>query len=118
MEKSVHKFTLAHVGVNAENEAQALAIAELFGAAFDLSVKNGNSSVFAGTAVEVMKKPGLGKNGHIAFATVDPESAVAYLEEKGIHFDQDTAKYKEGALMAIYLQEEIGGFAVHIVRSK
>jgi len=118
MENTLPKFTLAHVGVNAENEQQALAIAQLFSAAFDLPVKVGNSSIFAGTAVEVMKQPFLGKNGHIAFGTNDPEGAVAALEAKGILFDQATAKYKDGALAAIYLKEEIGGFAVHIVRTK
>lgn len=118
MENKLPKFTLAHVGVNAEDEKQALAIAQLFAAAFDLPVKVGNSSIFAGTAVEVMKQPYLGRNGHIAFGTDDPEGAVAALEAKGILFDKSTAKYKDNALTAIYLQEEIGGFAVHIVRSK
>lgn len=118
MEKKMPKFTLAHVGMNAENETQALAIAQLFAAAFELPVKVGNSSIFAGTAVEVMKQPFLGKNGHIAFGTDDPECAVTALEAKGILFDKSTAKYKDGALTAIYLQEEIGGFAVHIVRMK
>lgn len=62
------EFSLAHIGINAENEADALKIAELFAALFSFEVKPGNSSVFAGTAVEVMKTPYLGANGHIAIA--------------------------------------------------
>ena len=28
----------------------------------------------------------------------------------------DTAKYKDGQLIAVYMKEEIGGFAVHLVQ--
>ena len=59
------EFSLAHIGINAENEADALKIAELFAALFGFEVKPGNSSVFAGTAVEVMKTPYLGANGQV-----------------------------------------------------
>lgn len=41
------EFSLAHIGINAENEADALKIAELFAALFGFEVKPGNSSVFA-----------------------------------------------------------------------
>ncbi len=42
---------------------------EVLSALFGWAVKEGNSSTFAGTAVECMKAPYLGKNGHIAVGT-------------------------------------------------
>lgn len=113
------EYTLAHVGINAENEQEALKTAEMFQALFGLEVKVGNSSVFAGTAVEVMKKPYLGRHGHIAIGTPDVAAAVAELEARGVAFAPETAKYKpDGTLNAIYLADEICGFAVHLVGKK
>ena len=111
------KYELAHVGINGKDPEEAEAIAGLFAAVFGLPVKVGNSSVFAGSAVEVMKTPYRGKLGHIGMATPDCEAAVKDLEERGYAVDLSTAKYKpDGTLNAVYLRDEIGGFAVHIVR--
>lgn len=111
-------FELAHVGVNAENEEEAVKAANRFAFIFGMPAKVGNSSIFAGSALEVMKSPYLGKNGHIAIKTNYIERAVNYLESiLGVEFDQDSAKTDaKGALKAIYLKEEIGGFAVHLVQ--
>lgn len=111
-------FEIAHVGVNAENEAEATKAANRFAFIFGMPVKDGNSSIFAGSALEVMKTPYLGKNGHIAIRTNYIERAVNYLENVlGVEFNQESAKRDEkGKLKAIYLSEEIGGFAVHLVQ--
>lgn len=110
-------FELAHVGINAENGEQAAAIAGRFASVFGLAAKDGNSSVFAGKAVEVMKSPYLGANGHIAISTNYIERAVHYLENSGVEMNWESAKYGEKKeLKAIYLKEEIGGFAVHLVQ--
>lgn len=112
------EFTLAHIGINTESSEASLALAEQFFGAFGFPVKEGNSSNFAGTGIEVMKKQYKGRNGHIAIGTTDIYSAMEYLRDKGFHFDMDTAKYKDDALIAVYLEEDFGGFAVHLVRQK
>ena len=111
-------FELAHVGVNAENAEEAEKAANRFAFIFGMPAKVGNSSVFAGKALEVMKTPYLGKNGHIAISTNYIVRAVNYLESVlGVEFDESTAKKDDkGNLKAIYLKEEIGGFAVHLVQ--
>ena len=110
------EYRLAHVGINGADPEDARRTAELFSALFGLPVKEGNSSVFAGDAVEVMKAPYKGAKGHIGIATPDVAAAKAELEAKGYTFDGSTAKYKaDGTLNAIYLTGEIGGFAVHLV---
>ena len=113
------KYTLAHVGLNAANEEEARKTAEMFCTLFGFDVKVGNSSVFAGSGIEVMKTPYKGKNGHIAIGTPDVSAAKEDLEARGFAFDPSTAKYKaDGTLNAIYLTEEICGFAVHLVGKK
>ena len=111
-------FELAHVGVNCENEEEALKAANRFAFLFGMPAKVGNSSIFAGTALEVMKEPYLGKNGHIAIRTNYIDRAVNYMETVlGVEFNEESAKRDaKGALKAIYLKEEIGGFAVHLVQ--
>ena len=115
--KTMLGFELAHVGVNMGSEADALKAAQRFAFIFGMPVKNGNSSVFAGSAVEYMKEPYLGKNGHIAIRTNYIERAVNYLSSVlGVEFDEASAKTDaKGKLKAIYMKEEIGGFAVHLV---
>jgi len=107
-------FELAHIGINTETEADALAVANLFSAAFGFAVKNGNSSVFAGTGVEANKNGGKGKNGHIAIRTNNIDRAMAYLERIG--FEIDAESVKPG--VAAYLKQEFGGFAVHLLQAK
>lgn len=109
-------FELAHIGINCENEERADQTASAFDGLFGFTKKSGNSSVFAGTAVECMKAPGLGAKGHIAVSTNSVARAKNYLEMMGYKFKEETAKFKGDKLTAIYLEDEIGGFAVHLVQ--
>ena len=69
------KYELAHVGINAASPEESVAVASLLASIFNLPVKEGNSSNFAGSAVEVMRTPYLGKNGHIGMSTPDCSAA-------------------------------------------
>jgi 2-dehydro-3-deoxyphosphogluconate aldolase/(4S)-4-hydroxy-2-oxoglutarate aldolase len=112
-------FEVRHVGINAADESEAEGIASSFETMFGFSKNSGVSSVFAGTGIEVMKVPYFGKNGHIAVQTNYIERAIFHLERQGIVFLPDSAKYDEkGNLTAIYLKDEIGGFAVHLLQKK
>lgn len=109
-------FEIRHVGINAKDENEAEDVAGSFEKLFGFTKKSGGSSVFAGTAIEVMKKPYLGTHGHIAIGTNYIERAIYHMELQGFEFDMDTAKYKDGKLIAVYLKGELGGFAVHLVQ--
>ena len=110
-------FTVAHVGINCDSAENARAVSGSFASLFGFAAKEGNSSVFAGTGIEVMKNGGLGAKGHIAVRTNYLNRAIAYLERQGIRFNQDSAKFNaKGQMVAIYLADEIGGFAVHLVQ--
>ena len=115
--KTMLGFELRHVGVNCANDAEAEATAKAFCAIFGFEYKAGNSSNFAGTAVECMKSPYLGDHGHLAIATNDLERAMYHLGRQGVAFDDATRKTDaKGVLKAIYLKNQIGGFAVHLVQ--
>ena len=110
-------FELKHVGINAPDETSADNTAGMFDTIFGMTKKVGGRSIFAGTGIEVMKTPYLGANGHIAIGTNYIDRAVYHLERQGVVFDESTAKKDDkGNLKAIYLEDEIGGFAVHLVQ--
>ena len=109
-------FELVHVGINAADADASLAVCGALDAAFGFGVKEGSSSNFAGSAVEVMKQPYLGQNGHIAVRTNSIARAAAELAKKGFALDESTVKYKDGRMTAVYLRQEFGGFAIHLVQ--
>lgn len=110
-------FEVKHIGINCVNENDASEVADAFAGMFGFEKKVGNSSIFAGTGLEIMKNPYLGKNGHIAVATNYINRAIYHLERRGCEFDMDTAKYDaKGNLKAIYFKGEFGGFACHLVQ--
>lgn len=112
-------FQLGHIGINASNEGEADGIADSFAALFGFAKNVGNSSIFAGSGIEIMKTPYLGANGHIAIQTNYIERAIYHLEMQGFEFDMDTAKYdNKGKLVAVYFKNEVGKFALHLVQKK
>ena len=113
---TVHGFELKHVGINCENEEEANKTTDMFDNVFGFTKKLGNSSIFAGTYIEAMKTPYLGAKGHIAIGTNNIERSIAYLEALGIEVDMETASRKEGVLRAVYLKEEVSGFALHLLQ--
>ncbi len=109
-------FEVRHVGINETSEENADNVAGAFEKMFGFTKKVGNSSIFAGTGIEVYKTPYLGAHGHIAVGTNYIDRAIYHMELQGIEFDYDTAKYKDGKMVAIYVKGEFGGFAVHLVQ--
>ena len=110
-------FELMHVGINTDAPEQSVGICEGFKSMFGFETKVGNSSDFASRYVEIMKTKRFGEHGHLAIGTNDIERARAYLARKGFTFRPETeTRDTKGKLIAIYLQQELGGFAIHLLR--
>ena len=108
-------FSLDHVGINCTDLDEADSAAKQFERIFGFECRMGNSSIFAGEAVEVMKSQYLGQKGHIAIKTNSIDRAIAYLSDIGVTFNEGTRKENsKGETKAIYLEGEIGGFAIHL----
>ncbi|MBQ4310091.1 MAG: bifunctional 4-hydroxy-2-oxoglutarate aldolase/2-dehydro-3-deoxy-phosphogluconate aldolase [Oscillospiraceae bacterium] len=117
--KKMLGFEIAHVGINCENESEAGDVSSKFMNMFGWEQKVGNSSIFAGSLIECMKSPFRGANGHIAVSCNNVRRAVYQLGNQGVRFDMSTAKYDaDGRMTVVYLDDEIGGFAVHLVEKK
>lgn len=109
-------FEVVHVGINAADDDSSMKVAAELDTAFGFAVKPGNSSNFAGSGIEVMKTNYLGEKGHIAVRTNNIERAIYHLNCRGYEIDEATAKYKNNKMNAVYLKNEFGGFAVHLLQ--
>ena len=109
-------FTMKHVGINQTDASSAEAVADKFDSLFGFAKKVGNSSVFAGNVVEVMKAQGRGTCGHIAIGTNNVDRAVYHLGKQGVKFDE-TSYDADNHLKVAYLADDFGGFAVHLVKN-
>jgi 2-dehydro-3-deoxyphosphogluconate aldolase/(4S)-4-hydroxy-2-oxoglutarate aldolase len=112
-------FEVQHVGINMPDADAADKTAGTFEALFGFTKQERSGSFFASSGIEVMKKQFLGKNGHIAVSTNNMERAIYYLRKAGAVFNEKTASYdEEGNLCTIYMKEQIGNFAVHLLQKK
>ena len=112
-------FRVVHVGLNCKETTEAEKIARLFCRLFDVPYLPNETAIFAGSLVECIKGPYRGAHGHIAIGTRNVDRAVYQLEKRGAVFDASSRKTDaEGHTLLIYLQEEIGGFALHLVKNK
>ncbi len=104
----------AHVGINSENAAQAEQTASLLAGLFPAARKETPTVVFMGDGIEIMKKTGKGKNGHLAIACNNLDRAVFQLERRGLAFDHEAAGTDSMGHRYIFLKDEIAGYAVHL----
>lgn len=114
---AVQGFSFAHVGINAANPEAASEAASLF-SLLGLAPKEGSSSIFCGSPIEVLKSPFRGTAGHIGFSCWNVERSLAYLSKLGFASVPETEKREGGRLTVAYLDREIAGFACHLVKAK
>ncbi len=110
------EMCIAHVGINSADEEEAMRTAETLCRIFGWPLKVGGKSIFSGTAVEVMKMPFRGRLGHVGIRCDRIRCARALIERRGFEFDESSANIKDGQLKAIYLKDDVAGFAFHLVQ--
>ncbi|MDR3673144.1 MAG: bifunctional 4-hydroxy-2-oxoglutarate aldolase/2-dehydro-3-deoxy-phosphogluconate aldolase [Holophaga sp.] len=114
---ALHGFAFAHLGINTPAEQTCRDLAGTFARLFALPCREGRNSIFAGDRIEITKQPFPGEQGHIAISCNQVQRAVAYFAAAGIAARPETAKLAKGRCKAIYLDLELGGFAVHLVQA-
>lgn len=119
MENKDLNFQVVHIGINGKDEQSAMQRADFFEQYFNIQKHIGKDSIYSGNILEFMKSQGLGVHGHIAVATDNIYKAKEYLESLGLEFNNDSVKYDEdGAMLVIYLKQEVAGFAIHLQQNK
>lgn len=117
MDYSKFDFELAHLGINTDNAEEAKKAADMLTLLFGFKQRETPGAIFSNEQFEIMKKQFLGRLGHVAIRTNDILDAKAFLEEKGVKFDESSAVYApDGQLNVIYFAEDIAGFRFHLTR--
>lgn len=114
--KTMLGLELGHIGINDTSVESAERTARAFAALLSMDCKLGSNSNFAGKCIEVLKTPGRGKNGHIAIACSNVDRAEYHLSRRGYRFLEETRLTDAGGTRVIYLDLELGGFAIHLSR--
>ncbi|MBR2392058.1 MAG: bifunctional 4-hydroxy-2-oxoglutarate aldolase/2-dehydro-3-deoxy-phosphogluconate aldolase [Elusimicrobiaceae bacterium] len=110
-------FELRHIGINCTDEKESSAVASQFENLFGFTKEDRGGAYFAADFIEIMKKPFYGQKGHIAIATNFPQRAAYRLEKAGIQINWESSGYNpDGSLRVVYLKEEVGGFALHLLQ--
>ena len=110
---------LVHVGINAESEENASLVQKGFENMGCTTTKIcGEKSYFIDDNIEIMRKPGaLGKHGHLAYRCSDLERTVYFLKGQGMTVNEAaSSRDANGKYKLVYFNEEIGGFAIHLVK--
>ena len=111
-------FRLKHVGINSANEEECRKTVAMLENLFGLAPQEHKGAIFADTLFEVMKSPGRGAKGHIAIGTNFVDRAEAFLSRMGVEFiDESRGFDAKGRESVVYLKNEIGGFAFHLVKN-
>lgn len=116
--KTMLGLEFVHMGINAENAAEAEKSAKLFEVMFGVTLRQTSKSIFAGDAFEFMCGKGPGRCGHIGIRTNFVDRAIAYFKRMGFEFDESSITYddKTGKPKFVYFKDEICGFAIHLVQ--
>ncbi len=109
-------FQLMHVGINNADAEEAGREAQALARLLRLGATEGSSSVFVGSQFEFLKRQYLGTHGHLAIGTHFIERAIAHLSGHGYAIREETKGEKDGRLSSVYLEKEIGGFAIHLLQ--
>jgi 2-dehydro-3-deoxyphosphogluconate aldolase / (4S)-4-hydroxy-2-oxoglutarate aldolase len=110
-------FSLRHVGINGSNTEESLALGVKLGNMLHMKVEDRPGAMFVGGQFEITKKKYLGEHGHLAIATNFIHRAIAHLARCGVKILPETRSEQNGQLVTVYLDLDIGGFAVHLIQN-
>ncbi|MBK5262006.1 MAG: bifunctional 4-hydroxy-2-oxoglutarate aldolase/2-dehydro-3-deoxy-phosphogluconate aldolase [Peptostreptococcaceae bacterium] len=108
-------FRFAHVGIYSDNKEKSLSSAARF-AIFNMKTNIGDSSTFMDSDIELCYKQGFGSKGHIAYKCFDVDRSINYLAQFGFTPNEASRMSDKIGTKVIYFNEEVEGFALHLIR--
>ena len=113
--KRVMDLSIAHSGLYIGNKEVTDEFGREFSNIFQIESKPGNSSMFIASDLEFVYEPMKDQSFHIGLHTASIARALNYLEPYGVKALEDTKKYANGKLKAVYLEIPNLNYLVHLV---
>ena len=108
-------FELAHFGINASGSDEAALMTQKF-SSFGMVPSETSKGYFMDKSIEIMAQNGPGTKGHIGYKVNNIARTMAYVKKLGYTINEKSFTYDaKGKVKFFYINEEIGGFAVHFV---
>ena len=109
-------FELAHFGINASGKDDGEAMTKKF-SSFGMVPSETSKGYFMDKTIEIMNQNGPGTHGHIGYKVNNIERTMAYVKKLGYTINESSFTYDaKGKVKFFYVNEEIGGFAVHFIQ--
>lgn len=110
-------FELGHVGIGTTGPEEGHSLADRLGAVFGAPAEHGNTGNWALLrGIEVVNGETPGTHGHIAVQCNNVVRAIHYMETSGHPIRYSSFRFRyPGRLSFAYLEEEFGGFAIHLM---
>ena len=110
-------FALGHVGVSTASDEEGHALADELSGVFGMQAEHGHVGNWSlARGIEIVNGKGPGLHGHIAVQCNNVERAICYLENHGHKVKRESFRFRyPGRLSFAYLEEEFGGFAIHLM---
>lgn len=105
-----------HIGINSGSPEKSMEDAKALSRLLGWPIDEHKNANFVGDGFEVMKIPFRGEKGHVAIACNNIKRARWHMERRGFVFDDDSVIMKDGKMRAIYLKDDIAGFAFHLLQ--
>lgn len=110
-------FELGHIGISTQDGDEGHQLTDELSSVFGAPAIHGGIGNWAlHRGIEVVNGKGPGLHGHFAVQCNSVDRAIYYLEQRHHKIKHDSFRYRyPGRLSFAYLEEEFGGFAVHLM---
>lgn len=110
-------FELGHIGIGTSGSEEGHRLADELGEVFGMPSEHGNTGNWALLrGIEVVNGKTPGTHGHIAVQCNSVVRAIYYMENNGHPIRYSSFRFRyPGRLSFAYLDEEFGGFGIHLM---
>ena len=110
-------FSLKHVGINGSEPGRITGTGHTAQQSTSHEAGGAPGGHVCRRAIRDHQEKVLGEHGHLAIGTNFIHRAIAHLHRCGVEILPETRAEKDGQLVTVYLDLEIGGFAVHLLQN-
>lgn len=113
------KYYFDHIGINCKDSILAHHYANEMTSIFNMQSRQGHGYIFMDNTIELRETIFHGEKGHIALSVECIELAIEDLKKRDVNIVKSTlVKNDKNEIVSVYLDKELNGFAIHLVKKR